>query len=263
MTVTDELRNTVAANLSRFEQGQLDPGRSIEPTDTERLRSALLACDESAHSAVVTFCAAHGPDGEDTLRTLVSLRSQFLADGYVTGEVMGVIRLRQELDPSRPAGTLVRNHLYPIARQIIDDGDEVVVQRVADALRRELAAMLRDARVAPDLETYMQALFGTVPTGHAAAHIYEALRDHGREQPRRARAGRIHRQIQEDNARVRHAFVHQATDVGGLQWHIHRHDVEARRSAGGDAAALALAERLVQLGLYPPTLIPALLGDVS
>jgi len=246
------------AIVDGFDAGTLNPGRQLTPAELRQLHNALDATHPDQRPAVLRALASEGPEATPVIAMLDRMREFFSADGYLSGEVLATIMIRETLDPEREAGTAVRQRLKTIAEAVVDAGAEEAIQLVADELREGFREALRSADRSQDLEAFMRALYRSVPYGYAAATLYRVLGRRASDADRRGRTTRIHRQIEEDNTRVRHAFVHQVTDLGGLQWHIERSSIHATRSSQGEAAAMAEAQLFVQARLYPAALLPAL-----
>ena len=209
------------------------------------MENAIEACEAGHRGVVLRALAAVGPDGDAVLGELEEQRTVYSADGYLTGEVLATVLLRRARYPQKHAGEAVEERLESAGRAAIAGGDEQQVQTVADRLRARFAQNLGWAMESGDIEGHMSTLLTAVPQGYAATILYRVLAEASVDGVRRDRSARIHRQVQEDNARARHAFLHQVTDLGGLQWHLARTAIEAVRSVRGEKAAVAEAQRLV------------------
>ncbi len=248
-------------SLERLRTGELDPGRPMVEWDWTRLINALAVCADEARAETLALLAGTGPDGPTVIGTLDGLRSQFAADGYLTGEILATVMIRETIDGTRPAGTPVKYRLRELAGAAIEQGYEAEVQQVADHLRSQFSTGLRAADAMPSLSEYLDGLYVCVPAGDAASTLHLTLADKATDAARRDRANRIHRQVQEDTNRIRHAFVYHVTDIGGLQWHLLHQHILATRVHDGDDAANAWAQTQLRLRLYPTALLPTLLSD--
>ena len=228
----------VRGSLERLRTGELDPGRPMVEWDWTRLINALAVCADEARAETLALLAGTGPDGPTVIGTLDGLRSQFAADGYLTGEILATVMIRETIDGTRPAGTPVKSRLRELAGTAIEQAYEAEVQQVADHLRSQFSTGLRAADAMPSLSEYLDGLYVCLPAGDAASTLHLTLADKATDAARRDRERTASTaKSRRTPTRIRHAFVYHVTDIGGLQWHLlHQHILATRVHDGDDAA---------------------------